>query len=1009
MPGASATASPAAGGPASFHPAYDPGDPAGAPVPPASPSGSSPANPATGKTNGADQQNAPRPAAPAGMGDAPKAQSKGPAATVPNDAKRAAPGSTKPIDPKTAALLETEEQLRDKLWEAQKLSTTALQRVDSHIDDAIRASSSASVVDPKLFSKIWDSLQSNTGELFNKWEYVDAQGNAVDYDGKEIDKNKKQSIRDQRKAVMRQDGKFRLIKQSEVFKHQRVKEDTALDPSGQPRCSLTNRVCPNLDARMLISETPKEDGDIGGFVRMLVDREVGMVVDLTPYQEKYFNARYAPIDQNFFEIDGVKVECKVAGKEVRNLANRKRLNVIIKRGENAGVEREVQRIHAYNFGNNSRMPGLNKHGPKTLNKLITQILEVAINEPGQAGKGGTRQPGILIHGPDANGDSAMLMTLVNAAFEIELGINAGKICNNELIMRTALRCVAEGRLLGGPSYVQTEEQFALIMETLLRRFSRRIKNAEKAQIKKKAKDAKHDKQGYVPKEDYVSVEAVQQAILDALAKAAAAREASTDKTPADDSKKKPGQEKSAAPSGTSSSSAPNSPPESPTPRSTTKPGVSVKSPLWDDLEKEKTGAESVRMRSCPDPDSTEGDIPHPDATALRYRRGDKSVYLHANEIRFTKKVSPGANNSTGGEPVATARAGRSPRGKSVCEDFLVNAIESREGLFQFVSPSAHRDPAASAEKPMMHLFKEAFKNKGQEGLILGGRYRVESYADMVADGGDFKQIKIEVIDTLNDNEKKSIILTQAGLSFQKNKLRAIDIQRADELMELHLSENSRLGIPVDRDPMVVSYTGIGRNATLIAYRQVCQQLKDIGNKDELRAVLKEVVLAGRRDRGPGFIHSAAQMEELLAAVEQAYDDHQTGKGTDADDRSAGGTSAPRASDARPQADKEGPAARAANSDPARAAPNKEPAASGSSTNDPSAGGMGARGMPAPPPATASGDAAQRKAEAESEEKARLNAEQMARREAEEKASRDAAEKAKRDAEAAKKVTAGAAA
>jgi hypothetical protein len=157
---------------------------------------------------------------------------------------------------------------------------------------------------------------------------------------------------------------------------------------------------------------------------------------------------------------------------------------------------------------------------------------------------------------------------------------------------------------------------------------------------------------------------------------------------------------------------------------------------------------------------------------------------------------------------------------------------------------------------------------------LGGRYKIVGGLEPVPTGdGDCKRMKLTVTDILGDGKtEKSIILTQAGLAFRENKLSAADIARADKMMEDHRSANSDIHVPGNKDPIVMSYTGIGRNATLIAYRQVYARLGEVRNKEQLDALLKQVVIEGRKGRGPGFIHSAAQLEELRSAVLAAYND-----------------------------------------------------------------------------------------------------------------------------------------
>jgi hypothetical protein len=106
------------------------------------------------------------------------------------------------------------------------------------------------------------------------------------------------------------------------------------------------------------------------------------------------------------------------------------------------------------------------------------------------------------------------------------------------------------------------------------------------------------------------------------------------------------------------------------------------------------------------------------------------------------------------------------------------------------------------------------------------------------------------------------------LRFQDRVLKKAEIERADELICSHLElvKKGSANPGSVRDPMVVSYSGVGRNATLICYREVKARMANDWSIEQLDAVLEKVIDKGREDRGPLFMHSEAQLAELRNAL-----------------------------------------------------------------------------------------------------------------------------------------------
>lgn len=245
------------------------------------------------------------------------------------------------------------------------------------------------------------------------------------------------------------------------------------------------------------------------------------------------------------------------------------------------------------------------------------------------------------------------------------------------------------------------------------------------------------------------------------------------------------------------------------------------------------------------------------------------VYLHANKIVFSRGGLQAEAAGASRTPSRNiAEAGQSPQEFRLCERFLVQGLDSERGLFQFVSPEANQFPHLSAEKTIIDQLHQRWNDSGlsKNTLILGGRYLVTDFKECRTEQNDYRRIQLSAVDMANPGKLKTIFLTQAGLRFDDNRLRSREIARADALMESHKGTTGSEA----QDPMVISYAGIGRNAALICYREAVQNLGPIRNEEELDALLEKIVADGRRDRGAGFIHSEAQLEELRGAVLERY-------------------------------------------------------------------------------------------------------------------------------------------
>ena len=257
--------------------------------------------------------------------------------------------------------------------------------------------------------------------------------------------------------------------------------------------------------------------------------------------------------------------------------------------------------------------------------------------------------------------------------------------------------------------------------------------------------------------------------------------------------------------------------------------------------------------------------------------------IHANEMRFPafKKAaipqSPKTpKNQEIEEKYRVYLAGQSPEPFSECEKLIVQGIESGHGVYQFVSRKAHLEPEKSKETPIILSLLNAYKKNNNQ-LTLGKRYNVKAI-DLVNNERtkqDHVHYRLTVIDQ-RDGTKRTITLTQAGLKFTDAVLAPDQIREASAILVQHRSfqkTHTQKGIRPQSLPLIVSYSGIGRNATLITYHEICCRINNglITDRQSLRNAMAEVILVGRQTRGAGFIHSEKQLTALEQALQAALD------------------------------------------------------------------------------------------------------------------------------------------
>jgi hypothetical protein len=247
--------------------------------------------------------------------------------------------------------------------------------------------------------------------------------------------------------------------------------------------------------------------------------------------------------------------------------------------------------------------------------------------------------------------------------------------------------------------------------------------------------------------------------------------------------------------------------------------------------------------------------------------------LHANAI----EMETGRTYAAGQSPMPPASEIRTKppadRDFYKCKNFLQQGIETRRGVVQFVSVTRHSTPSASKEQPILDQLQAKFDNDPDGvDMVLGERYQIR---DLVAVDGaaagqsDHRHVVLTVHDR-ETNETFTVPVTQIALEFNGGKMLAQDdILRANAIVDAHLAlAPGSVRSPQQTDPLMVSQGGIGRNAALITYREICRQFADgaINNEDALDRALNTTILRGRERRGPGFIHTIEQFHALRTTL-----------------------------------------------------------------------------------------------------------------------------------------------
>ena len=304
--------------------------------------------------------------------------------------------------------------------------------------------------------------------------------------------------------------------------------------------------------------------------------------------------------------------------------------------------------------------------------------------------------------------------------------------------------------------------------------------------------------------------------------------------------------------------------------------------MWQRLSRIGTHVQAIVTPS--EIGSDPADIICPKRTAIVVDVGiakdGKKSSIHANVIKFVRENFLSRENAS--TPGATKKvvAGQSPKTFEQTEKVVIQALDSGNGLVQLVSSEAERARQIHSKKTVIEqlLIEKERCGRLNTPFMLAERYEVMGLADITGDmlsdcrsQNDHRVFLLTAADRHNNGQTKTVPITQAGFDFSDHLLSAAKIEEANLLIAEHLRVRNEVSVPASVgmiEPNIISHAGVGRNAALITYREVLARIDEGLPEQQLDDALEEVVAQGRRDRGPKFLSSEPQLEEVRLALSE---------------------------------------------------------------------------------------------------------------------------------------------
>ena len=697
-----------------------------------------------------------------------------------------------------------------------ELSVQALSRLPRRLASEIAVMRRIEIVQVAVIDAVWDALETNT-ELFE--EKFNLVGKAA------------ASMSDRPRPIDRVAARY---SDALPARDSAIRDATPANSDLQSLFLNANHVDLDDGRRLIACQKPLAS-EIAGFHRMLLHENVGLIVDLTRSSERERQATYAPRRTGASlccNHGGITVTCKKKQKIQALGAVCQQLVV-----GNAAATITVARLH---------YPEWPVPGTIDAKALIVLADTVESLIPDDA------RP-TVIHCMSGTDRTATLMTFIAARKKIANEINDTGRCSVGRIMVTLMEVVARGRIGRGPSFLGNRDDFALLATTLANTFSPAIYRSRRLTTPDLPTIAMPD--SVLSREALPPVPAAATAVT-AFQASAESQEASK---PSLAQVNRPVQH--ADPADAMSA---------PAPHLCTRAGAS----LWNRLVRRLDGVPFSPVAVLSEVGSNVDGVTCQRETALQVtiKTGGRTgpVYLHANEVRFA--LRPLVEFALDPDDVRSVALGQSPLEFRLTERFLLYGLDSGKGLFQFVSTGAHRNAIGTVENPIQAQLQQEFvaATGSPHGLVLGGRYRVTGLTEISCDEADFRRIRLQVAEVSAPDRTSTMLITQASLKFEDDVLLANQIIRASELMDSHVATDATDSAAWQQDPLTISFSGVGRSAVLVAYREAVRRLNGIGSEEGVDALLEQIVVDGRRDRGSTFIHSSHQLEQLREAVHKQF-------------------------------------------------------------------------------------------------------------------------------------------
>lgn len=699
-----------------------------------------------------------------------------------------------------------------------ELSVQSLSRLPRRLASEIAVMRRIEIVQVAVIDAVWDALETNT-ELFE--EKFNLVGKAV------------ASAHDRSCPIDQVAARF---SDALPARDSAIRDATLANTDLQSIFLNANHVDLDDGRRLIACQKPLAS-EIAGFHRMLLHENVGLIVDLTRSSERERQATYAPGRTGASQCcdhSDITVTCKKKQKLKALGAAYQQLSV-----GNATAAVTVARLHY------SVWPVPGTIDAKALVALANAVESLTPDDARPT----------VIHCMSGTDRTATLMTFMAARKKIADEVNDTGLCSVGRIMVILMDVVARGRIGRGPSFLGNRDDFALLAMTLANVFSPAIYRSRRLAPPDLARTVRPGSGSHVETVPPAPAEAT---AVTAFQASAAPQEASGPK--------------SAEVARLLHQTDPVNvmpmpmPMPTPAPRLCTQAGAS----LWNRLVWRLDGAPVAPVVASSEVGSNVEGVACQRATALQVMiktgRRVAPVFLHASEVTFAQR--PLVEFVLDSDGVRSAALGQSPLEFRFTERFLLYGLDSGKGLFEFVSISTHRNAIGLVENPIHAQLKQAFDAAAgsPDGLVLGGRYRAIGLTEIDCDEPDFRRFRLQVTDVSNPGRTSTMLLTQAGLKFEDNVLMANQIIQASELMDSHVATDAADPATWQQDPLTVSFSGIGRSAVLVVYREAVRRLSGVGSEEGVDALLEQIVIDGRRDRGPWFIHGRHQLEQLREAV-----------------------------------------------------------------------------------------------------------------------------------------------